>query len=41
MNGIGNGQHWFDGFGYVMPASDISPNFFTTAAAQGWSIGLL
>jgi hypothetical protein len=41
MNGIGEGQHWFEGFGKVMPARDISPNLFTTAAAQGCKIGLL
>ncbi len=41
MNGIGMGQHWFEGFGNVTPASDISPNRFTTAAAQGCKIGLL
>ena len=31
----------FEGFGKAMPASEISPNLLTTAAAQGCRIGLL
>jgi hypothetical protein len=41
MNGVGSGQHWFEGFGNVMPAREISPNFLTTSAAQGCRIGLV
>jgi hypothetical protein len=35
------GQHWLRGLGKPTPANDISPNFFTTSAAQGCKIGLV
>ena len=41
VKGIGMGQHWFEGLGNVIPASDISPNFLTISAAHGCKIGFL
>src|SRR5215467_7533157 len=35
MNSIGEGQHWFEGLGNVMPASDISPNRLTPLRRPG------
>jgi hypothetical protein len=39
-NGMGSGQHWLAGLGKTRPASESSPFFFTTSAAQGCRIGL-
>jgi hypothetical protein len=39
--GTCSGQHWLRGVGKPTPANDISPNFFTTSAAQGFKVGLV
>jgi len=40
-NGTGSGQQVLAGFGKTTPASERSPFFFTTSAAQACKIGFL